>query len=221
MAIKILLLPLLLISSFELLAQNAKPVSIDTSVYSFQTSTIQGEIYEGFLNPNGFYLLNSKNDTILKKSGDYFAIEFKDFNEDGNNDIFLDKGGNMPEWFDLLLYAPSPHNFKIVKGFDAFPAPEQISGTKYFFSYHKSGCADMNWDSDLFYIDNFKAIKLGNISGRECENNGINDGLHIYKVQGNKKNLLKTLPIETIGKYKDYKWGFIKDYWTINYKQFL
>gem|GEM_PF-5245252 len=34
------------------------------------------------------------------------------------------------------------------------PPPQRINGTHYFYSYHKSGCADMDWDSDLFYIHN-------------------------------------------------------------------
>jgi len=80
----------------------------------------------------------------------------------------------------------------------------------------------MNWDSDLFYIDNFKAVRIGNISGRECNNrHGVKDAIAINKVQSGKIKRVKTLPIETIRKYDDFKWGFIKDYWTTNYKLFL
>ena len=80
----------------------------------------------------------------------------------------------------------------------------------------------MNWDSDLFYIDNFKAIRIGNIAGRQCDNrDGEKDAVYIHKVYGDKEKLFKTLPIDTIGKYKDFKWGFIKEYWTKNYKLFL
>jgi hypothetical protein len=35
------------------------------------------------------------------------------------------------------------------------------------------------------------------------------------------KELVKTLPLNTIEKYKDYKWGFIKQFWTKNYSSFL
>jgi hypothetical protein len=133
----------------------------------------------------------------------------------------LDKGGNTPERFDLLLYVPATKSFRQIKNFENFPAPEKINGTKYYYSYHKSGCADANWDSDLFYINNFKAIRIGNISGRQCENSGIKDGLYINKFRNEKKILFKTFNIDTINKYKDYKWGFIKEYWVKNYKLFL
>jgi hypothetical protein len=207
--------------SFQLFAQKNKKTQIDTSVYSSQSVTIQGRKYDGFLTPNGFQLLNSKNETYLKHSGDYFTWEFKDFNKDGYKDIYLDKGGNTPERFDLLLYVPSTKSFRQIKDLEYFPAPENINGTKYYYSYHRSGCADMNWDSDLFYIKDYKAVRLANISGRECENSGIKDGLYVSKFRAEKKIIIKTLPIDTIRTYKENKWGFIKAYWTKNYKLFL
>ncbi|HRH50674.1 MAG TPA: hypothetical protein PLP23_18105 [Panacibacter sp.] len=205
----------------QLFAQSNQAIQIDTSIYSYQTVIIEGKKFTGFLTSNGFQLLNSKNGTYLKHSGEYFTWNFKDFNKDGYKDIYLDKGGNTPEWFDLLLYVPTTKSFRQVKDFEHFPAPERISGTKYFYSYHKSGCADMDWDSDLFYIKDFKAIRLANISGRECENSGIKDGLYINKLRGEKKILFKVLAIDTVHAYKEDKWGFIKAYWTKNHKLFL
>ena len=212
---------LLLTIRFSVFAQTNKRTEIDTSIYSYQTVTIQSKKYNGFLTPNGFQLLGSKNETYLKHAGDYFTWEFKDFNRDGYKDIYLDKGSNIPERFDLLLYVAATKSFRQIKDFEKFPAPEKIDGAKYYYSYHKSGCADMNWDSDLFYIKDYKAIRLANISGRECENSGIKDGLYINKLRGEKKILLKTLAIDTVHTYKEDKWRFIKAYWTKNYKLFL
>jgi hypothetical protein len=201
-------------------AQKAKPSPDDSTSYSVKTVTIEGKKHTGFLNISGFYLLNFQNKTVVFKPGDYFTWEVKDFNGDGNKDLFLDKRGNTPERYDLLLFVSANH-YRQVEEFELFPAPTQIKGTKYFYSYHKSGCADMNWDSDLFFLQDFKAVRIGNISGRECENSGIKDGVYISKVRGEKKTLVKTLSVSTLAKYKDYKWGLIKDYWMKNYKQFL
>ena len=211
----------LLTISFQLFAQTNKKSQADTSIYSSQIVIIQGKKYTGYLTPAGFQLLNSKNETYLKHSGDFFTWELKDFNKDGYKDIYLDKGGNTPERFDLLLYAPAAKSFRQIKDFKNFPAPEKITGTKYYYSYHKSGCADMNWDSDLFYIKGYKAIRVGNISGRECENSGIKDGLYINRIHGEKKILIKTFSIDTVHTFKEDKWGFIKEYWTKKYKLFL
>ena len=182
---------------------------------------IEGKKLIGFLNRYGFCLLTSRNDTLIKQQGDYFSWDFRDLNQDGYKDIFLDMGGNIPERFDLLLYVPSMKTFKKIGNFDAYPDPKKIGGTKYYYSYHKSGCADANWDSDLFYIHNFKTIRLGNISGMECGSRDEKDGLYISRVRDKKKILIRTLPIHTMSKYKDHKWGFIKEYWTKNYNLFL
>jgi hypothetical protein len=78
----------------------------------------------------------------------------------------------------------------------------------------------MNWMSNLFYIEDFTAIRIGNIAGYECENQGIKDGIYIYQTRGEEKKLIEQKPIQTIERFKSYKWGFIRDYWTKNYRQF-
>jgi len=175
------LLLIFLISTNALFAQKDQIIAPSTSVFSFDTTIIQSTKYTGLLNSKGFFLLNSKLDTVLKHGGDYFDFIFRDFNKDGFKDIFLDHGGNTPDRYSLLVYLPSSKRFKEIKDFEHFPAPEHINGTNYYYSYHKSGCADMNWDSDLFYINNFTAIRIGNISGRECNNSGIKDAIYIQK----------------------------------------
>jgi hypothetical protein len=117
---------------------------------------------------------------------------------------------------------PAFRKFREVENFRDFPAPVQIQGTKFYYSYHKSGCADMNWDSDLFYIENFKAIRIGNIAGRQCGNrDGEKEAVYIYKVRGGNEKLFKKFPIDIIANFKDYKWGFIREYGAKNYKKFM
>jgi hypothetical protein len=211
-----------LLVSFQLSAQKNEAVKVDTiETYSFKTATIQGEKYIGYLTDKGFHVENSKGVVVLTSPGDYFMWEFKDLNKDGYKDIVLTKPSNISEVFDLILYVPAIKTFKVIENFSSFPAPEKIGGTKYYYSYHKSGCADMNWDSDLFYIQNYKATRLGNISGRQCGDSGIKDGVYINKVHKGQKTLFKTLPIDALKKYDEFKWGFIKDYWTKNYALFL
>ena len=220
-AFKLICSIFLLVYCFQLFAQTKKHLQTDTSVYSSKRVTISGKRYTGIITPKGFQLLSFEKKVYLKHPGDYFTWEFKDFNKDGYKDIYLDKGGNTPGRFDLLIYVPTTKSFEQVKNFEAFPAPEKIKGTKYYYSYHRSGCADMNWDSDLFYIKEYKVLRIGNISGRECENSGIKDGIYINKCRDEKKRLIKTFPIDTAHKFKEDKWGFIKEYWAKNYKSFL
>ena len=180
---------------------------------------MQGHQYNGYLDGSRFVLLNSRGDTVLHPDGDYYmSFSFLDFNRDGNKDILLEVSDNTPGRYELFLYSQKEHTFKKVKNFYAFATPKPIIGTKFYYSYNKAGCADETWESFLFIIDDYRPVILGYINGKGC---GIKDGIYIYRQTGDKKKLITTLPLKTIEKYKDYKWGFIKSYWTKNYRKFL
>jgi hypothetical protein len=211
-----------LISPFLAASQKWEKIYSDSLAVSITKVTVDNKNYIGFMKELYFILLDANCDTMIKKQDYYHQFEFKDFDLDGHLDVFLYLASNTPSVIDLYLYEPSSKKFKLIQNSSEYPAPEKIRGTKYYYSYHKSGCADLNWDSDLFYIHNFKVVRIGNISGIGCSDKfGKKDGIYISVIRKDKKNLIKTLPIDTIGKFKDYKWGFIKDYWTKNYKNFL
>lgn len=196
---------------------------IDTTLLHVDSTKVLGKSYLAIYKTNDtLYVLNEKADTILKAGDLHPNFEFDDFNGDGLKDIRIHYSSNVPAIQDLLLFDKQKKNFRLVDKFSDFPDPNPIKGTNYYYSYHRSGCADMNWDSDLFYLSNFKAIRIGNISGRQCDNrDGEKDGVYIYKIRNNKETLYRTLPIDTIWKYKNFKWDFIKEYWTKNCKLFM
>lgn len=167
------------------------------------------------------FLLNEKGDTVYQDSVFSPYQKFVDFNGDGFNDILIEYMTNIPGIMDLLIYDKAERTYKRVVGFQNFPGPQQIANSKYYYSYHRSGCADMNWDSDLFYIENYKTVKIGNISVNQCNDTGINDGIYINKIDGKNRMEIGRLPIKIIKQYKEHKWGFIKKYWQENYKRFL
>ena len=153
---------------------------------------------------------------------DYSAVssfKFKDFNNDGFKDIFIEFFSNTPGDCDLYLYNPALKGFTHVAGISSYPAPIKIPGTKYYYSYHHSGCADENWDSDLFFIKNYKVVCIGNISGDAC--NLTEPGIFIYRERGDNHKLVKRFKINVIEKYKGYKWEFIERYWKKNYQKFV
>lgn len=167
------------------------------------------------------FLLDNKGDTCYQDSVYSPHQKFVDFNGDGYKDILIEYMTNVPGITDVLLYDKAKRTYKKVIDLQNFPSAERIGNSGYYYSYHRSGCADMNWDSDLFYIEGYKAVKIGNISGNECGDTGVKDGIYISKIQGEKQTEFVRLPINTIKRYKDYKWGFIKQYWHRNYKRFL
>ncbi|WP_259017122.1 hypothetical protein [Emticicia fluvialis] len=166
-------------------------------------------------------LQNEKGHTIYQDSVYSPKQDFLDFNGDGYKDILIDYMTNTPGIQDFLLYDITNKTYKKVIYFQRFPSAQRIGNTKYYYSYHRSGCADYNWDSDLFYIKNYEAVRIGNISGRECNDASIKDGIYINKLINEEKIEIQKLPIGIIKEYKDYKWGFIAQYWRKNYKKFL
>jgi len=197
------------------------PTGADTTINQLKSERIAGALYAVILKKSNdtVYILK-KEDTIQKVPNFPGDVSFEDFNRDGYKDLLLTYISNTPNVQDLFLFDPHAQTLKLVVNFLSFPAAEPIRGTKYYFSYHRSGCADMNWDSDLFYIKNYKAIKIGNIAGRQCDKKDSEYGIYIYRVNNDKKILVKKLPVSTLYHYKDFKWGFIKDYWTKNHKFF-
>ena len=167
---------------------------------------------------------NIKVDTL--QSGGLGNVEFIDFNKDGNSDILFTYMGNNST-YDIYLFDKTSNEFKYLKGFDRFPEAIQLkTNPKYYYSYHRAGCADMNWVSDLFYIDNnFKTIHIGHIYGQGCdfevkENPQV---IEIYKVlednEENKKEIEKLPYLKNIPVFGD-KWNFIEKYWNKNYGKF-
>lgn len=163
-------------------------------------------------------ILNTKNDTIYRHDGSASnGFVFEDFDENGTLDIRLNHISNSGGYSELIMFDEKTNQFKNVINFDSFNNPIRLKKTKLWYSYHKSGCADINWDSDLFYIQNYKAIRIGNISGRGCEGEPKN-GIFINKIIGEKEKLIKEI-IRKKGYYGD-KWEFIEKYWNENFNKF-
>lgn len=196
------------------------------TIRSMITSTVDGVKYQAIYysnynliirKANGKPILTFKgNDPELDLEG-FNSFYFTDFNHDGYKDIRITHYSNVPGIDDLLLYDKHTRTFQKLKEFDQFPSAVSLPHTHYYYSYHRSGCADSNWDSDLFKSVNYRAIKMGNIKGLECREK---EGIFITRIKGNIVKPHQQLPISTIHRYKDYKWGFIRDYWLHHYKEF-
>ena len=152
-------------------------------------------------------------------------IEFPDFNKDNYPDIMLTYIGNNDIYY-LYLFDIKEKRFKNIAGFSDFPAATQLkTNSGFYYSYHKAGCADYDWVSDLFVFKDNKVIQLGHIWGQGCEfeidkNPQI---IEIYKIiDNNEKNkiLVEKLPyLKYIPEFSD-KWKFIEKFWNENYERF-
>jgi hypothetical protein len=174
--------------------------------------------FETCLKQYDLFTLKSQNGDILyKNDNNPSEYVFTDFNEDGFFDIELHFMTNVPGVHEILIFNPDSKSFKEIENFSSFPASLKIKGADLFYSYHRSGCADNDWGSDLFSLKDNKAVKMGTIKAIECANQHDN-GIYFYKVIGEKKQLIEHRTIKEKG--FDNKWVFIKKYWTENYVKF-
>ncbi|WP_343787262.1 hypothetical protein [Wandonia haliotis] len=172
-----------------------------------------------------FYRNNKvlKLDTLQSLGIAYF--EFVDYNQDNFDDFLIAYIGNIPTHF-IYLFDPLTNEFRFVEGLTNFPEAKQLkANNNYYYSYYKAGCADMNWVSDLFYIDNFEKVHIGHIYGQGCdyEVKGNPQTIELFKVLDNdesKKILVEKLPyLKHIPNFDD-KWIFIEKYWNKNYSKY-
>lgn len=226
------------------LIDTARDKKVDTSPTNSTVYSNSGDPYEEMVkkdsfivnNKNFFILLkrddqrpyesdslivfNARWDTLYTKAGVVYDYEFYDFNNDGHNDILIHRPSNTPSEFDVALFTAKSNRFIEVKNF-YYPAAVHIKNTDFYYSYHKAGCADLNWVSELFYIENYTAISLGIIEGKGCDGPYDKREILISKIINDSATKLETLSIDTIGKFEGYKWEFIEKYWTKNYRKFV
>jgi len=152
-------------------------------------------------------------------------VKLPDFNKDGYPDIMLTYMGNNDTYL-LYLFDNMTKKFKKVVDFENYPEAIQLTtNRKYYYSYHRAGCADLDWMSDLFKIVDFKVIQIGHIYGLGCDFEVKKNPqvIKIYKVLNNnkdKRHLIAKLPYLKHIPNRGDKWVFIKKYWNKNFKVF-
>jgi hypothetical protein len=187
----------------------------DTLKTVCDSATINGNLFIAcYIIEGNTSIVNEAKDTIYKNSNPVGSIEFVDIDEDGYKDFVMDYISNYQNC-DIGFYDKRTRTFKVIANFDGQPV--KIKDSQYYYSYARAGCADSNWYSELFYIENYILHKIGIIEGKGCEDEEEN-GVFIYMTGNKGKTLIKSIPRKA-GSYKD-KWDFIETYWNKNYKLF-
>ncbi len=167
-------------------------------------------------------LLSIKGDTIVKEDH-YSEAKFLDINNDGYKDIRVFGFTNTPNQCVNYLYDKKTQTFKLID--NCYLDITKIEGTDFFYSYERGGCGDLNWESYLSKIENYRLVNYGYIHGQGCdfEIEKYPQIIEIYKVSNSdtdEKKLFKQLPYQKhIKEFRD-KWTFIENYWTRSYKTF-
>jgi hypothetical protein len=201
-----------------------KAQKLETINIQIDTLQINNQQYIQFSRSNKFNcLLSIKGDTLIKSEDYYFEAEFLDINEDGYKDIQISLFTNNPNDRENYLFDKKHNSFKLIENCERYI--QKIKGTNFYYSYNRTGCSDMNWESYLSKIENYKLVNYGYIYGQGCDYEIKSNPkiIEIYKVLNSdtdEKVLIKKLPYQKYIKEFSEKWDFIKIYWTTNYNAF-
>jgi hypothetical protein len=197
-----------------------KDLKVDTSRILLDTVTINKQkLVVSSKNQQLLGMRTMNGDTVVPFENYYFTYEILDIDKDANKDIRVFVFSNTPNQCDNYLFDKTNNRFRLVE--NCYLDIQLVKGTKLFYSYNRAGCADMDWESYLSRIDNFKLVNIGYIYGQGCENP---QEIEVYKVKNNdesNKELIAKLPyLEYIPKF-DYIPKFTKDYWGKNSNKFI
>lgn len=82
----------------------------------------------------------------------------------------------------------------------------------------------MNWDSDLFFIDDTIAVGIGNINGVGCDTSNPSPMIVVSKLEvgpnGPRRAVTDSLPFGPTFKSGRSKWEFIEEYWSSHWQEF-
>ncbi|NOU62002.1 hypothetical protein [Marinifilum caeruleilacunae] len=186
---------------------------------------IEGNKFIASFDTTSAKVIVERNQSILKidqlvTSPDF---EFIDFDSDSIPELVFYCIGCKAEVLTIFDYDSINQSFKLIKNIEDFPAPKNIEKTNLYYSYSPTGCADQNWESKLFRIENFKTELIGLLRVEACPDNDKNTAftIDIFKPDNsNDLTFVEALPLDTINTYNENKWGFIKSYWENQYKAF-
>ncbi|TPG41553.1 hypothetical protein [Flavobacterium pectinovorum] len=196
----------------------------NTTIIQTDTLIINKHQYiQKLINKSFYCLLSVHGDTIIKQQDYYVNSEYSDIDNDGYDDIRIYLVSKIPNECDTYLYNKERQAFILIENCDL--DIQKIKGSQFYYSYNKAGCADLNWESYLSKIENYKLINYGYIIGHGCdfEVEKNPQSISIYKISDSEKQemkLIQELPyLKNIPKNEN-KWDFIKRYWQKNFNKF-
>lgn len=143
--------------------------------------------------------------------------EYTDFDGDGLEDIRLHYS-DLSFFTIVYLFDPKEVKYKKIENSHDFPWPQKVANRAgLYFAYEAKGCADAQWESTLFTIQNFKMVPLAKIGVINCELPPKID--YWIMEEPDKKQLVSNEAFPFDGTYLATKFESIKAFWEEGYKK--
>jgi len=153
-------------------------------------------------------------DTIVPFSDNYSRIGFTDIDGDRYSDIQVFINNDEYNQCETYLYDKVNKVFRLLENCK-LPL-QKIPKTDFYYTYMPTGCANNNWESYLYKLEDFKLVPHGRIDGRGC---GEKRMIYIYRITGEKEIIKKKFRYEkAIAKIGgSSRSDFYRNYWRANY----
>ncbi|WGH76401.1 hypothetical protein P8625_04365 [Tenacibaculum tangerinum] len=189
----------------------------DSIYYKYESATIDKIKFEFFIDKNGeFKIKDTSGEIQFSQTENVTDFEIKDFDKDGYKDVIIIHPSNRV-LETLLLYNSSLQKFILIDNFTNYPNSQKIESSGFYYSYQGTGCAQNDWLSHLYLINNYKIIDKGLIKGFGCLKNEKN-GIYIYKFA--EKDTLLIEYVKNEDGFGQEKFDFIDNYWINNLDKF-
>lgn len=167
----------------------------DTLYYEYETAIIDEHKFDFFIDLKGeFKVINELGEVEYSQKDNITDFELKDFNLDGFLDVITYHPSNN-YLCNLLIYNPNREKFEFIENFYKYSYSQNLNSSKFYYSYSGAGCAQNDWLSYLYSIENYKISVLGLIEGFGCLPNDTN-GVYIYKISQNDTILIQYIKDE-------------------------
>lgn len=180
---------------------------IDTTVIADQTFVV----YQSSNDTLTIINLESKEEQRFQTPFPSFSIE--DFNGDKLDDIVISTISNISGIIQLLLFNNDKGNFKWIQDIFKFPNARRISDSNLYYSYSRNGCADENWKSFLFRIEDFEITEIEELRVVGCEYNQAEHGMFLKTFVDESSEFNKIGGLDLMGELS--KWEFIAEFWPL------
>ncbi len=189
----------------------------DTLYYEYETAIIDEHKFDFFIDLKGeFKVIKELGEVEYSQKDNITDFELKDFNLDGFLDVITYHPSNT-YLCNLLIYNPNRDKFEFIENFYKYSYSQNLNSSKFYYSYSGAGCAQNNWLSYLYSIENYKISVLGLIEGFGCLPNDTN-GVYIYKISQTDTILIQYIKDENALGQK--KIDFLDNYWKNNHERF-
>lgn len=180
--------------------------------YHLKLNTIDGKNQKLEVLLKGQVIYKAEYDIPLSR----FKVDLSDFDKNGTPDILINFNQNDPTSFLFTSKGTNTLIFTQIEDIEDYPNPKPINSEKgIYYSYYATDCDGKSWNSDVFRMENNRAIPLLNMEAEGCQS--IISSLKIINVNKSTESVVQTRTFDQAENVE----RFLQQFWNNNWRSLL